>query len=147
KSWLHQHTLLVADSSPPQADGVFSAVTIKKYRNKKIIEYYLKLLNYITTLKLDITILNKAGLLASVCYNREESKKDEYKRDNDFIIGATVMAHKDSLLLTCNRKDFNRKFWDIEAREHLIFEEDEKMKIENIFVLKFNHSKFTENTK
>lgn len=110
---------------------------IKKYNQvEKVSNYYIKLLNYIQNIEIDLKTMNIAGIMANKLYD----KKDNYKKDNDYIIGATVIKNK-SLLLTCNLKDFNKPFWNIVARSCISWEsEDDCRKIENVFLLESNEN-------
>ncbi len=111
---------------------------IKKFHDQKIIEYYLKLLNFLPNKQLHYKILNNAAIFASNVYkNRKEPKP--YKDDNDIIIGATVVAEKEAYLLTCDRRDFlGGPLWKKIARECVQWESNDVVKIENIFLLEFN---------
>ena len=130
---------ILADNKNSLAVSIISGFEIlKKYRNdEKVINYYIKLLNYIQSINPDITTMNIAGMMASELDNA--SGGDGSKKDNDFIIGATVVRHTDSLLMTCDRKDFSSPFWDIVVRECIAWEDRECRKIENVFLLKFNY--------
>jgi len=115
---------------------------IKKFNNKNVIDYYLKLINYLTTVDLNIGIMNMAGLIANVYVNPEEHKKD-----NDMIIGATVAKQPGSMLLTANRKDFPSPLWKLIARKYIHWNNGEKRDIVNVYLLEFDHKEFKEEMK
>lgn len=117
---------------------------IKKYVGEKtVVDYYIKLLNYIPTIVVDIETMNIAGIIANKLY----TNRDEYKKDNDYIIGATTIKDK-GLLLTCDRSDFSKPFWDIVARDCVEWEDDKGCrKVENVFLLRPSYDKWIEKHK
>ncbi len=104
---------------------------IKKYHKKETFSYYLKLLNFIKKIPVSVEIAQNAGFIA------KSFGPDKEKKDNDIIIGATVASTKKSLLLTCDRKDFNRPYWGVVARECILWEnkETDQRNISNVFLL------------
>jgi len=115
---------------------------IKKFRNKKVVGFYLKLLNKIPQVQPDLKTMNIAGMLAN-----ELNQNGNIKKDNDYIIGATVIRNHGSMLLTSDRKDFSYPFWDVIARECVLWKDNEFCRIENVFILKFNNKKWMEKYK
>lgn len=115
---------------------------LKKFLGKKsVIAYYIKLLDYIPNLAVDHDVLETAGKIANQLYNPDKS--DSYKKDNDSVIASTVITHG-SLLMTCNRADFSLPYWDIVARECVYWEEEEKMCVINVYLVKINKEKLQE---
>lgn len=106
---------------------------IKKFNDKDVIGYYIKLLNFIINVVIDHEILMNAARLANTIYG---SHKDNYKKDNDMIISSTVLTEQ-AWLLTCDRDDFNKSYWLTEARETVQWEDpkDDSVKVLNIFLL------------
>lgn len=106
---------------------------IKKFNDKDVIGYYIKLLNFIINVVIDHEILTNAARLANTIYG---PNKDNYKKDNDMIISSTVLTEQ-AWLLTCDRDDFNKPYWLTEARETVQWEDpkDDSVKVLNIFLL------------
>lgn len=110
---------------------------IKKFhRKKEIIAYYLKLVSFLPNIELSTKILKNAGIIAHALYPKNKDKETEgFTRDNDFIISASVITHKGSLLLTCNRKDFDKPIWRVVARECVYWDDGDRRKVENVYLL------------
>lgn len=110
---------------------------VKKFhRKKEVIAYYVKLLNFLPNIELSTKVLGNAGIIAHALYPKNKNgETEEFKKDNDFIIGASVITHKGSLLLTCNRKDFNQPLWKVVARECVYWDDGDKRKVENVYLL------------
>ena len=110
---------------------------VKKFhRKKEVITYYVKLLNFLPNIELSTQILTNVGIIAHNIYQKNKNgETEDFKKDNDFIIGATAITHKGSLLLTCNRKEFNSPVWKIVARECIDWDEGDKRKVENVYLL------------
>ncbi len=106
---------------------------LKKFgQDKKVVDYYLKLLNYVPNLNLDLEIMNISAYLAN-------EFDQSGKKDNDFMIGGTAIKNQ-MFLLTSDRGDFNKPFWQIINRYCIEWEDEEKCKIENVYLLEFNRS-------
>lgn len=110
---------------------------IKKFTNdKKVIDYYIKLLNFIPNIVISHRVLINAALLANTIY---EPQKDDHKKDNDMIVGSTVLTEQ-AWLLTCDRGDFCKPYWLTEARKCVQWEDqkDDSQRVLNIFLLSPN---------
>ncbi len=119
---------------------------VKQYREGPVSDYYLKLLNFLRNIPLDLDVLNRAGIIANEIY-KNKGGDNKYKDDYDIIIGSTAISLKnDCLVLTCDRRGFfTAPFWEVVARECVYWEDKQTgiMKIENIFLLRHNSKKIT----
>ena len=103
---------------------------------KSKIEFYLKMLNFISNLDVSRSVLLNAISLSSGYRRIKTDKKGPSVAD--LIIGGTVLAH-DSLLLTADRKDFSEPMWGVVAHKYVF--DDKKSVIANLYLLKFDENK------
>lgn len=107
---------------------------IKKYNNKDVTGYYLDLLHYIANKPVTQNILNIAGIYS----NKMNLSKSDHKKDNDSIIGSTVIKEKGTLFLTCNRSDFGKPYWVVKNRACVYWDDGDKCRVENVYLLEFD---------
>lgn len=101
--------------------------------------YYTKLISdkRINIIPLSTSVLINASILC-----REQHPKKETENKNiicDMLIGGTVMSNKEALLLTSDRKDFNKPYWKIISEEKIIRKKQEGWELNNIFLLQFDY--------
>jgi predicted nucleic acid-binding protein len=112
---------------------------IKNAIDPTLREYYIKLINYIYQVEVEMQILMNGCVLYHEYFKKfhDDAKKIE---SMDLAIAGTIIYHKDSLLLTANRKHFPMPFWKTIDQSYLMCKRGERYELINLYLLAFDYS-------
>jgi len=117
---------------------------LSECQNKKNATYYVELISKLRNVALNKKILMIGALLRK--YYSQKKYGKEVCSVGDVLIGASAIQ-TGALLLTANRKDFPREFWNLIGKTHNIHEDEndsEKMAVMNLHLLEFKPQTITD---
>lgn len=124
---------ILANNNNQLGISELSGFEVLKNSEKKDLDYFYSLLDYIANIPINKQILANSVIL----HNAYKKQGIECKNISpcDFMIGGTALSIKDAILFTANRRHYPSKIWNIDARKYIVFEDFEQSKIINLYFL------------
>ena len=109
---------------------------MKNARFQDNFKYFDKLLDFLGNIP-----ISKESLISASALTRLYGRNKKTINFGDYIIGGTVVATKESLLLTSNNKDFCKPYWKTVEKNYVLYELEDAYNVLNIHLIEPDREK------